>query len=87
MSITLSCIILLIILLYILLYFSPFINPYYFKINNFINNNKIQPIENNTKVLNYPLYDFMINTSHNTYLNYIQHAKVLNLHLKRVLDI
>lgn len=77
MSITLSCIILLIIILYMLLYFSPFISPYYFKINKLINNNKIQPIENNTKVLNYPLHDFMINTSHNTYLNYIQHASIV----------
>ena len=53
MNITLSCIILLIIILYILLYFSPFFSPYYFKINKLINNNQLQPIENNTKVLNY----------------------------------
>jgi hypothetical protein len=69
-------IILLIIILYIILYFSPFVSPYYFKINDLINNNKIQPIENNKKVLDYPLNEFMINTSHNTYLNSIQHASI-----------
>ena len=66
----------LIMLLFILMYFSPFISTYYFKINDLVNNNKIQSIENNTKILNYPLHEFMINTSHNTYLNAIQHASI-----------
>lgn len=74
--IIIACILLLFILLFIFLYFSPFISPYYFKINDLVNNNKIQPIENNTKILNYPLHEFMINTSHNTYLNSIQHASI-----------
>lgn len=71
----LSLIITIILLIVIIIYFSPYLNIYYyFKINNLLNNRKLRSIEDKKELLERPLYEFMVNTSHNTYITSIQHA-------------
>ena len=65
------------ILLILLIYNLPFINIYYFKINSLLNARNLKEIKNKTELLNYPLCEFMINSSHNTYINSIQHANII----------
>ncbi len=73
-SIIIVIILLTIALILILIYYSPKLSPYYFKINNLLYENDINPIEYQKDLLQYPLHRFYINTSHNTYLNSIQHV-------------
>lgn len=65
-----------IILIICLINILPFFNTYYFKINNLLKTNTINKIENKTNLLDYPINQFMINSSHNTYLNFIQHVSI-----------
>lgn len=69
-------IIITIILIICLINILPYINVYYFKINNLLKTNIINKIETKTDLLDYPINEFMINSSHNTYLNFVQHASI-----------
>lgn len=64
-----------IILIFTLYYISyyMYINRKYFKINKMLSNRKILPIESRPELLDKPLSSFYISTSHNSYLNFLQH--------------
>lgn len=69
--------IIILIILSIIIQDIPFINMYYyFKIKNLIGNRIHNSIINKKKILSRPLYEFDINTSHNTYLSGIQHLSL-----------
>lgn len=72
-------IIFIIIILFGIIYFSYFLyaNVYYFKLEEFNKNRAIKPIESKPHLLDKPLYEFYINSSHNTYLDSIQHLSVV----------
>lgn len=55
-----------------------FINYNYFKINNLLKARKLKEIKDKVDLLKYPLKDFMVNTSHNSYLNSSQHISIVN---------
>lgn len=70
--------IIILLVLIILVNNISFINYNYFKINNLLKTRKLKEIKDRKDLLNYPLKDFMVNTSHNTYLNSSQHLSIVN---------
>lgn len=67
-------IILLVLTILVLLYvYYPRLSIYYFRIDTLLKDNQIKPIESNPEYLDLPLYQFYVNTSHNTYLDSMQH--------------
>jgi hypothetical protein len=80
----LNLLILIILIFYIS--YNIYSNQYKILINELKKNNMIIPLEYNKKVLEYPLNEFYISTSHNSYLNSIQHASFVDLNiLKNIL--
>jgi hypothetical protein len=62
-----------IIVAFLIAYIIPF-NAYYLQINAFLKTNILKEIKDNEDILDVPLYRIMINSSHNTYLNGVQHV-------------
>lgn len=70
-----------------IIFFVAYIKKYEIKIKNIIENNKIAPLQENKKLLGKVLSDFYISTSHNSYLNFIQHLSTSSTHqIKQVLS-
>jgi len=59
-------------ILLIILFYIPYININYFKINSLLKDRIINSIDTKPHLLDYPLKEFMINSSHNTYISSIQ---------------
>lgn len=77
--IKISLIILLLLVIIIIIYNNiSFINYNYFKINSLLKTRKLKEIKDKVYLLKYPLKDFMVNTSHNSYLNSSQHLSISN---------
>jgi hypothetical protein len=73
-------IVLLVLVALILLYiYYPRLSTYYFKINRLLDENNIKPIESTPEYLDMPLHNFYVNTSHNTYLDSMQHLTFASL--------
>lgn len=73
-------IVLLVLVALILLYiYYPRLSTYYFKINRLLDENQIKPIESTPEYLDMPLYNFYVNTSHNSYIDSMQHLSVSSL--------
>lgn len=73
-------IVLLVLVAIILLYvYYPRLSTYYFKINKLLDENHIKPIESTPEYLDMPLHNFYVNTSHNTYLDSMQHLSFASL--------
>lgn len=53
-------------------------NDSYFQIVEILNNNMLTPIEGKPHLLDKPLKEFYINTSHNSYIQNIQHGSVIS---------
>jgi len=62
-----------VLLLIILIYNMSFLNYNYFKINSLLKTRQLKEIKYRYDLMDYPLCEFMINSSHNSYLNSIQH--------------
>ena len=79
-----------IIIIFILykIYENYLYNKYKICYKYLLKNNKIQPIFNNKKILNYSLDSFFINSSHNTYISHFQNFSIINTDIiKYILNI
>lgn len=84
-----------IIIITILLIFVIFNIAYLFysnsnliNINNLLHDRQIIPIESNPILLDKPLNEFYINSSHNTYINFLQHLTFVKpRNIKKVLEL
>lgn len=73
-------IVLLVLVALILLYvYYPRLSTYYFKINKLLDENHIKPIESTPEYLDMPLHNFYVNTSHNSYIDSMQHLSFASL--------
>lgn len=80
----------LLLIIVIIFYSSYYIysNLYDYKINKLLLNRNIISIESRKYLLNKPLSEFYINSSHNSYLNSIQHFSIVQLNtIKNILKL
>lgn len=79
--------ILLILVIFYIAYFF-YSNHNILNINKLLKDRQIIPLESNINLLNKPLNEFYINSSHNTYINFLQHFTfVKSRNIKNVLDL
>lgn len=71
-----TIILILLLLLIVLIYNMSFLNYNYFKINSLLKSRQLKEIKYRYDLMDYPLCEFMINSSHNSYLNSIQHLSI-----------
>lgn len=80
-------IIFIIILTFHLIYYF-YSNRYFYQIYLLKKRNTIKPIESKPYLLNEPLYKFYINSSHNSYIDSIQHASIVKKNtIKNILNL
>jgi len=54
-----------------------FMNPNYYKINSLLKSRTLKEIKYRYELMDYPLCEFMINSSHNTYISSTQHLSII----------
>lgn len=87
-KIKLFFIILLILLVIYYISYYIYINRNLSKINDLLKDRTIIPIESKSNLLDKPLNEFFINSSHNTYLNSFQHLSIVRSnYIKNVLKL